>query len=156
MIIKSLQTLLWCYLPVTLLLFVFHVKHHNFTFMEDARWEKWDADKRRALVALSNAHGIVSQAAANSGVSRSTIYRYMEDEAFKAEVDLIRDEMVDHVEHKLVTLIDSGDTAATIFFMKTRGRKRGYQERQEIDHTSAGEQIAGFIYTPPKAQETSE
>ncbi len=118
--------------------------------MEQAeRWENWDADKRRVLVGLSQAHGIVSQAADNLGIGRSTIYRYMEDEDFKKEVETIRDEMVDHVEHKLVTLIDKGDTAATIFFMKTRGRARGYQERQEFDHTTGGEQIKGFNYVPP-------
>lgn len=113
-------------------------------------WENWEGDKKRMLQALSETHGIVSQACENANIGKSSVYRWMEsDEEFKAAVEQIRESAVDHVESKLIGLIDSGDTAATIFFMKTRGRKRGYQERQEIDHTSAGEQIGGFIYTPP-------
>lgn len=113
-------------------------------------WDNWEGDKKRALIALSQTHGIVSQACENAKIGKSSVYRWMEaDPEFKAAVEQIRDACVDHVESKLIGLIDKGDTAATIFFMKTRGRARGYQERQEFDHTSLGEKIQGFTYVVP-------
>ena len=33
------------------------------------------------------------------------------------------------------------NTTATTFFLRTRGRKRGYNEKQEIDLTSGDERI---------------
>jgi hypothetical protein len=41
--------------------------------------------------------------------------------------------------------IKENSTAATIFFLKTKGKKRGYIERQEIDHTTQGEAIGSSI-----------
>ena len=35
----------------------------------------------------------------------------------------------------------SGSVQATTFFLRTRGRKRGYNEKQEIDLTSGDERI---------------
>jgi len=37
--------------------------------------------------------------------------------------------------------IENGSTTATTFFLRTRGRKRGYNEKQEIDLTSGNEPI---------------
>jgi hypothetical protein len=38
-------------------------------------------------------------------------------------------------------LIKDKNVSAVIFHLKTKGRKRGYIERHEHDHTSKGEQI---------------
>jgi len=35
-------------------------------------------------------------------------------------------------ESELMKLIKEGNVAATIFFLKTQGKKRGYVERQEV------------------------
>lgn len=40
--------------------------------------------------------------------------------------------MIDHAESQLYKLIDESDTIAIIFFLRTRGRKRGYSERYEV------------------------
>jgi len=61
-----------------------------------------------------------------------------EDTAFKAAVEEIRESAIDHVESKLFSLIDSGDTGSTIFFLKTRAKKRGYVERSEITGADGG------------------
>lgn len=91
-----------------------------------------DDRKLKALVALVDCKGIISDASESTKIARSTIYEWMSaDPAFKAGVEAAREVSVDRVEKKLFDLIDKNDTAAVIFFMKTRAKKRGYQERHE-------------------------
>lgn len=81
--------------------------------------------------------GIVSSACETLGISRTTYYKYYnEDAEFKKQVDDIGEATIDFAESKLFELIKSGNTAATIFFLKTKGKKRGYVEKQEINHNS--------------------
>lgn len=62
------------------------------------------------------------------------IYEYMEKSPdFKEEMLAIREsESIDFVESKLMQKINEGDTTSIIFFLKTRGKKRGYSERFEL------------------------
>jgi len=93
--------------------------------------------KERLLDALVKSLGIVSTACQNVGISRTTYYKYYnEDKEFKKQVDDISEVTIDFAESKLYELIDSGNTAATIFFLKTKGKKRGYVEKQEVSHNS--------------------
>ena len=48
---------------------------------------------------------------------------------------------IDFAESSLKKQIKDGNTTATTFFLRTRGRKRGYNEKQEIDLTSGDERI---------------
>ena len=57
----------------------------------------------------------------------------------KKEVDEIVDVALDFAESKLLQSINNGSDTATIFYLKTKGKKRGYVEKQEIDHTVSGE-----------------
>ena len=67
--------------------------------------------------------------------NRSTFYDYYnKDPKFKAEVDAIQDIALDFVESKLFEQIKDDNTTATIFYLKTKGKRRGYVERQEIQH----------------------
>ena len=85
------------------------------------------------LAALEKSLGIVKTACQEVGIARQTHYNWMEaDPEYKQAVESIADGVIDFVESKLHGLIDKGDTAATIFYMKTKGKKRGYIERQEI------------------------
>lgn len=112
-----------------------------------------DNIKEQILEALEMHNGIVSSACASIGLARSTYYNWLnEDSVFKAAVEEIQDVAIDFVESKLMEKIKGVQVAgkdavydvppsdtAIIFFLKTKGKKRGYIEKQEIDHTTKGE-----------------
>lgn len=90
--------------------------------------------KRQLLAALERSLGVVSTACVAANVSRRTHYNWLrEDAEYRAEVESLEDGVVDFVESKLFQLIEQGNTAATIFLLKTKGKKRGYTERQEVE-----------------------
>lgn len=43
--------------------------------------------------------------------------------------------LIDNAESKLLSHINDGDTTCLIFFLKTKGKHRGYIEKQEIEAT---------------------
>lgn len=112
-----------------------------------------DNNKKEILEALEKYNGIVSTACNNIGLARSTFYSWLNsDEEFKKAVDELQDVAIDFVESKLMEKINGvavrsmvrgeevvydqppSDTAI-IFYLKTKGKKRGYVERQEISHS---------------------
>ena len=95
--------------------------------------DKTDNRKKSLLKSLEKSLGVVTTACKNVGVHRSTFYEwYNKDEEFRKQVDDINNVTLDFAETKLFKQIEDGNTAATIFYLKTKGKKRGYVERQEI------------------------
>ena len=86
------------------------------------------------LKALEKSLGVVTVACRKSEIPRSTFYKWLnEDEHFEAEVRDIENIALDFAESHLHKQIrDHNSTAATIFYLKTKGKNRGYVERQEI------------------------
>jgi len=99
--------------------------------------------KKQLIEALTKSLGIVTTACKQVGVSRTTFYEYMKDPDFKKEVDDIAGVALDFAESQLHKQILANSTAATIFYLKTKGKKRGYIERQEVEHSGTVEQITG-------------
>lgn len=92
-----------------------------------------DIIKKAMIEALKASLGIVATACRSCDISRQTHYRWLsEDEDYKQAVEDIAEETVDFVESELHKLIKSGDTTAVIFYMKTKAKKRGYIERNEL------------------------
>lgn len=90
--------------------------------------------KKKALIeALEKTLGVVSYACKIADVGRTTFYMwYNDDPEFKKSVDEIGDVALDFAESKLHSLIKEGNPTATIFYLKTKGKNRGYIERTEI------------------------
>lgn len=89
--------------------------------------------KEEFIKAFHANRGIISMACEAVGISRSTYYNWLQaDTAFAEAVEDVREVQIDHVEGQLLNLIESGDTTATIFYLKTRGKERGYSERMEL------------------------
>jgi len=98
--------------------------------------DKMDTQKKEMLEALEKSLGIVSTATKTVGIARQTHYNWMKaDTDYKKAVDSIQDSVLDFAESHLYKLVKEGNPAATIFFLKTKGKKRGYIERQEIEVT---------------------
>ena len=86
----------------------------------DKRTERTQDNKTLLLKALEKSLGIVTEACQKAGLSRTQHYKwYKEDEEYRKAV--------------------KGSTPATIFYLKTRGKKRGYGD--SLDITSNDEPI---------------
>jgi hypothetical protein len=93
-----------------------------------------DPKKVAMIQALTKALGVVKMACESVGISRQTHYNWLkEDAAYKTACDNLPEVVLDFAEHHLHKLISQGNPAATIFLLKTKGKKRGYVERQEIE-----------------------
>ena len=95
--------------------------------------ERTETHKKAMIVALEKSLGIVTTACKEVGISRPTHYHWMEvDNDYRNEVESIGDIALDFAESQLHKQIKGGNTAGTIFYLKTKGKKRGYVERQEV------------------------
>lgn len=111
-----------------------------------------DNIKTKVIEALEKYNGIVTVSCRSVDLARSTFYKWLsEDAEFKAAVDEIHEVSIDFVESKLFEKINGvqatrkedeegepivyeippSDTAI-IFYLKTKAKKRGYVERQEL------------------------
>ena len=63
-------------------------------------------------------------------------------------MDDIADITLDFVESQLHQQIKDKDTAATIFYLKTKGKKRGYIEKQEIGFTDPDGNAMQILFKP--------
>lgn len=100
--------------------------------------QKLTPKKAALLEALEKSLGVVTTACKQAGITRRTYYDWLaKDKNFKAAVEDISNVALDFAESKLHKLIRDENPTAIIFYLKTKGKKRGYIERQEIAHDGA-------------------
>ena len=99
--------------------------------------------------AIRKANGMVSLAARDLGVSRMTVYRYIDRYAtVKEALTDAREQLLDMTESELFKAIKAGNVTAIMFALKTIGKDRGYVERSQIEHSGAdGDDITVRIIT---------
>lgn len=98
--------------------------------------------KRRLILAMQESYGIVTSACLKAKCSRKTFYEYMKnDEEFRTEISDIENINLDFVESKLLSLINDENPAAIFFYLKCKGKSRGYVERNETDITTNGKEL---------------
>jgi hypothetical protein len=94
---------------------------------------KTNTHKKAMIEALQKSLGIVTQACKMVGIDRWTHYDwYNNDPEYKKKVDDVAEITIDFAESQLHKQIKEQNTTATIFFLKTKAKHRGYIERQEI------------------------
>ena len=96
--------------------------------------DRTEQHKKAMLDALEKSLGVVTAACKVVGIGRTTHYLWMDtDPEYKAAVESLSDVALDFAESQLHKQIKDGNSTATIFFLKTKGKKRGYVERQEVE-----------------------
>jgi len=90
--------------------------------------------RKKAMVkALEKSLGIVTIAAKTLDLERCTHYRWLkEDPEYREAVDSISEMAIDFAESKLHQQIRDEVPSSTMFYLKCKGKHRGYVERQEI------------------------
>ena len=93
------------------------------------------SDKKETfLQALKLNLGNISQSCKASNIGRQTYYDWVnDDEEFKHSCKDVEESLLDLAENRLLEKIDNSDITAIIFFLKTKGKKRGYIEKQEVE-----------------------
>ena len=92
-----------------------------------------DINATTLVTKIQEAKGNVSAVARAFGVSRKTIYNYIERYATAQDaLDDARETMLDNAESILYKKVLEGSTPELLFFLKTQGKRRGYVERNEV------------------------
>jgi hypothetical protein len=101
-------------------------------------------------LALQQAQGMVSVAARTLGCTRHTVmgYKARHPEIGQA-IDEAMELQLDVTELKLFQSIQKGEAWAICFYLKTKGRARGYIEKVEVSGHITLEELVGMI--PPRA-----
>jgi len=90
-------------------------------------------NKEKFLENFKLSLGNISISCEASNISRQTYYNWRkQDGDFAKQCEDIEERNLDLAEMKLLTAIREGKTAELLFYLKTKGKSRGYVERQEI------------------------
>lgn len=99
-----------------------------------------DAKQKKVLKLLAENLGVITQTCEEAKISRSTFYKWKaENPLFAQIINDIDDEAIDFVEAKLFERVKEKSDTMIIFYLKTKGKKRGYVEKSEMDINHAGE-----------------
>jgi hypothetical protein len=86
--------------------------------------------------ALKEAKGYLSIAAERLGCTYQTVRNYINrHQTLQDVLDAINEKQLDLSENKLISQINEGNTTAIIFHLKCKGKKRGYVEKSEVEHS---------------------
>jgi len=108
-------------------------KHRKFNKSEEV------AMKRDLLELMRKNMGILTPALQTLGIPTGVFYEWkFKDKEFAQELENIKSIALDFVESKLYKLIQDNDKTAIIFYLKCKGKDRGYIDRQIIDFGGKG------------------
>jgi len=110
--------------------------------------------KNKFIEAYRKTLGNATSACKTIGIGRSTFYRWLRnDNDFKEQIDDIAEETIDFVEQELKKSIQNGNVTAQIFYLKTKGKHRGYVEKQEVELSGEVDNNL-VIYLPDNQRDT--
>ena len=104
---------------------------------------RYSAKTKKEFIRIFKANACNIKATCEAfGIDRSTYYDWMAKyQAFNSSVEEAKEGLIDDAESALLRNILEGNVTAQIFFLKTKGRERGYIEHHNIDHTTKGKEI---------------
>jgi len=83
--------------------------------------------KAQFIEELSRSLAIKTLAARKAKIGRTMLYEYIStDKEFALKIQEIEEAALDYAESKLQELVAMGDRASVMFFLKAKGKARGY------------------------------
>ena len=120
---------------------------------EGARESRKRNRQENMLRALEAHMGIVSRAAEEVGLSRECHYNWLaQDEEYKNKVLEIQNVVLDFAESALHNQIKDGNHVSTIFYLKTKGKERGYIETGQPNNEKPMPVEINFNVADPKGK----
>jgi DNA-binding MarR family transcriptional regulator len=93
-----------------------------------------DFTEKEVLKAIADTGGIISRIAENLHCDWHTAKKYIDKfEKTKLAYSAETESVLDIAESKLIENIQDNDNTAIIFYLKTKGKSRGYIERASYD-----------------------
>ena len=115
-----------------------------------------EAAMDKFLEAYEKSLGVLKTACEASGMCRKTIWEWRKKyPEFDAACHECEETAIDFVESKMFKKIDRGDKGSEslmIFYLKTKGKHRGYVEKQEIDMNAEVKGVTVNVTSPETAQ----
>ena len=106
--------------------------------MQMSEMKKYTPDE--VLAAIKGSHAIMTVIAARLGCVWHTAESYCRKwEVTKQALEDEKEEILDTAESVLYNAIQANDTQAAKWILATKGKNRGYSERQEIQATVQGQ-----------------
>ncbi len=92
----------------------------------------YNFQKSEIKKAIEGSGGYISEIARRLGCDWHTADKYIKQFELTEILQIEDEKATDRAEVKLMEAIENGEIAAIIFRLKTKGKKRGYIERQEL------------------------
>lgn len=99
------------------------------------------------IIIINKNHGLVKQTAETIGVSRLTMYNWINsDPELQRAVNDARESMKDIAESKLFKLIEKNNPRSIEYYLNCMAKDRGYAHR--VDVTTMGETVNPYASVP--------
>lgn len=93
----------------------------------------------RFINAIGGSFGNKREIARRLGINRETVSIYIDNSPeISAAYEQEKESAIDYVESRLMAGIKNGDPESIRFFLRTIGRRRGYNERMELSGEGGG------------------
>ena len=88
--------------------------------------------------AIRNAGGFITVAAKQLGMSHPALSKRVKNsETLQQVLNETKEQYLDLAESQLIKAVKDRESWAICFYLKCKGKKRGYIEKQELDHSSS-------------------
>ena len=83
-------------------------------------------EQKQFINTLKKSLGVVTVAIQQEGITRETYNEWLDNPFFTNEVNKVNESSLDYVENQLMSLIKEGNLSAIQYYLKTKGKDRGY------------------------------
>lgn len=96
--------------------------------LKPKKTQQMELTKRQVefLDILEKTFGNITTTLENTKTERYEFDQWMEEFIFMSRYEQVQEKTIDYVENKLLQQINEGNLTAITFFLKTKGKNRGY------------------------------